>query len=168
MKKAPKYFKLSGDCRDFFYNDGIDLTVEKLMNLFFFFEHLCFDYLLDTLQNEYKKEIPDELKTKIVKKLLNKEIPFSDIISIKALGAALRRLISRYLAGKSQVADVDENRELSLLKSCKKSLVIWELQSPLSEDLVGILPYFIFTFILFPFPEHWNFKTCKWVSVIFK
>ena len=66
-----------------------------------------------TLQKEYKIEISDELKTSIVNKLLNKEKPFSDIISIKALGAALRRLISRYLAGKSQVADFDEKRKLS-------------------------------------------------------
>ena len=113
LKKAPKYFKISDDCRGFFYDDGANLTVEKLMNLFFFFEHLCFEYLEKTLQKEYKIEISDELKTSIVNKLLNKEKPFSDIISIKALGAALRRLISRYLAGKSQVADFDEKRKLS-------------------------------------------------------
>ena len=145
LQKAPKYFKLSDDCRDFFYNDGIDLTVEKLMNLFFFFEHLCFDYLLDTLQDEYKKEIPDELKAKIVKKLLNKEIPFSDIISIKALGAALRRLLSRYLAGKSQVADVDENRELSFELSRED---LWEEKISKLDNLMEVAAAPIYEFKL--------------------
>ena len=40
------------------------------MNLFFFFEHLCFEDLSETLQPEYKKEIPEDKKNDILNKLL--------------------------------------------------------------------------------------------------
>ena len=113
LNSAPGYFKLSDDCRDFFYGVGVNLTVNKLMNLFFFFEHLCFEDLADTLQNEYKKEIPEDLKEKIKAKLLTKEENPDAKYTIKDLGAAVRRLISRYLAGRLEVTDISEDRDLA-------------------------------------------------------
>ena len=109
------------------------------MNLFFFIEHLCFEYSIKALQKEYKKEIPKDLQNKITDKLLNKEKfneslnkekpnesvnkeNFNDILdneksneilTIKDLGAAVRRFISRYLAGTMQELEINENRKLS-------------------------------------------------------
>ena len=112
LKKAPGYFKLSDDCTNFFQNEGSDLAVNKLMNLFFFFEHLCFDDLAQTLQNEYKQEIPQDKKIAITNKLLkDKDQTFP--ISVKDLAAAVRRFISRYLAGKLEVTDIKEDRDLT-------------------------------------------------------
>jgi hypothetical protein len=73
LKNDAEYFKLSEDCRDFFYNETSDISVDKLMNLFFFFEHLCFEDLVKTLKSEYKEEIPEEKKKSIQNKLLEKE-----------------------------------------------------------------------------------------------
>ena len=145
LQKAPNYLKLSDDCRDFFYDEGVDLPVEKMMNLFFFFEHLCFEYLADTLQPEYKQEIPDELKVKIIEKLLNKEKPFNPYITVKSLGAAIRRLISRYLAGKTEVADVDEKRNLAFELSRED---LWEEKISKLEDLAEISGATIYEFNL--------------------
>ena len=113
LEAAPGYFKLSKDCRNFFYNEGKDLSINKLMNVFFFFEHLCFEDLAETLQLEYREKIPEELKKQIEDKLLKKEKNPEDKYTIKDLGAATRRFISRYLAGKLEVTDIKEDRELA-------------------------------------------------------
>ena len=53
------------------------------MSLFFYFEHLCFDDLVETLQEEYKVLIPEDIKNKITEKLIKKSGP-NGIISIKS------------------------------------------------------------------------------------
>ena len=112
LENAPGYFKLSNDCKNFFYNEGCEIIINKLMNLFFFFEHLCFEDLVDTLQDEYKVKIPDDKKTLIKNTLLNKEKDPQEIITVKDLAAATRRFISRSLAGKLQVTDIREDKKL--------------------------------------------------------
>ena len=110
LNKAPKYLKISDICINFFSKEGKDFKVEKLMNVFFFIEHLCFEDLSNTLQPEYKKEIPKELQDKIKHKLLEQKN--DNVLSVKELAAALRRYISRYLAGKRESVDINETREL--------------------------------------------------------
>ena len=101
------------------------------MNLFFFFEHLCFNDLADSLQLEYKAQIPEDLKNKIIENLLNKKDPF-DIISTRDLSAATRRLISRYLAGKLATTDINENNDLSFELGRAE---LWEEKIGNLEDL---------------------------------
>ena len=112
IKDAPGYLKLSDDCKNFFYKEGENFTLIKLMNLFFFFEHLCFEDFAETLQPEYKKPIPEDLKTKIVEKLLKQKDEFNPI-STQDLAAATRRMISRYLSGNLQVTDFKEDNSLA-------------------------------------------------------
>ena len=145
LKKAPGYFKLSDDCRNFFYGVGENLTVNKLMNLFFFFEHLCFEDLAETLQNEYKQEIPEDLKEKIKNKLLKKEENPDAKYTIKDLGAAVRRLISRYLAGKLEVTDISEDRDLAFELSRED---LWEEKIAKLEDLMDIIGAQLYEFKL--------------------
>ena len=144
LKKAPGYFKLSDDCTDFFYNKGSNLTVNKLMNLFFFFEHLCFEDLAQTLQNEYKKEIPEDKKKDIINKLL-KQKEQKDNIAVKDLAAAVRRLISRYLAGKLEVTDINEDRDLAFELSRED---LWEEKIAQMDDLMEIIGASIYEFKL--------------------
>ena len=144
LKKAPGYFKLSDDCTDFFYNKGSDLTVNKLMNLFFFFEHLCFEDLAQTLQNEYKKEIPEDKKTDITNKLLKNKDP-QDKFTIKDLAAAVRRLISRYLAGKLEVTDINEDRDLAFELSRED---LWEEKIAQMDDLMEVIGAKLYEFKL--------------------
>ena len=144
INSAPGYFKLSEDCKNFFDNEGQDISVQKIMNLFFFFEHLCFEDLVDTLQDEYKKEIPEDLKVSITNKLLKDKDPQAKI-TIKDLGAATRRLISRYLAGKMEVTDVKEDRDLAYDLT---RIDLWEEKIANLEDLDDIIINLLFEFKL--------------------
>ena len=115
INNAPKYLQLSSICMDFFSKEGKELKIEKLMNVFFFIEHLCFEDLSQTLQPEYKKDIPNDLKEKIKGKLLkedNKNENENEGFTINQLASAVRRYISRYLAGKRESVDIDEKRDL--------------------------------------------------------
>ena len=111
IKIHSENLKLSNDCENFFNNEGKDLTLNKMMNVFIIFEHLCFKDLSDNLLLLYKKKISKELKDKIIKNLLNSKNS-NDEITVKDLAAATRRLISRYLTGK--ISDIDEKRDLVL------------------------------------------------------
>ena len=115
LKNAPQYLKIDEECYNFFEKVGNEFKIEKLMNVFFFIEHLCFKDLSETLQQEYKKEIPNELQEKIKEKLLKSEKNSGDNefgITISQLAAAIRRFISRYLAGKRESVDIDDKRDL--------------------------------------------------------
>ena len=112
LKKAPSYLKISNDCLNFFTNEGTDLTLDKLMKIFFFVEYLCFNDLIESLQNEYRAEIPFKITQKIKQKLFEQRNPY-DKITIGDLAAAVRRFISRYLVGKRQDIDIDEKRDLA-------------------------------------------------------
>ena len=72
---------------------------------------MCFEDLSKTLHKEYKEEINKETKNNIENKLV-KNIKDEEKIFIKDLSAALRRFISRYLSGKGQVNDINENTSL--------------------------------------------------------
>ena len=112
LNNAPKYLKIEEDCYELFGDEGKEFKIEKLMNVYFFIEHLCYKGLINTLQREYKKEISRELKIKIKEKLLNPEKQIKEY-TVKQLAAAVRRYISRYLAGKRESIDIDEKRDLT-------------------------------------------------------
>ena len=144
INDAPEYLKLSDDFKNFFSNEGKNLVINNLMNLFFFFEHLCFEDLEETLQLEYKAKIPDDLKAKIIQKLLNQKNE-KDTISTKDLAAAVRRYISRYLAGKRETTDFKEDRDLL---SELGRIEFWEEKIGKNEDLIELITAKIFEFKL--------------------
>ena len=111
LKYADKYFKITKDCNDFFKSEGKDIPINKLMNLFFIIEHLCFDDLCQNLQLDLKCEIPQEQKEMIKKKLLKNYD--KKLYTLKDLAAAVRRYISRYLVGFTQTNDVEITKKLS-------------------------------------------------------
>ena len=135
ITKAPRYLKLTNDCINFFKNEGKNFCLNKIMNLFFYFEHLCFEDLAETLQPEYKALISEDIKNKIIEKLIKKKKQ-NDIIPNKNLGSATRRLISRYLAGKVAVTDVEENRDLAFELSRPE---LWEEKIGNLEDLMDLI-----------------------------
>ena len=136
LKQTPLDSKISEDCKYFFYNEGKDLTINKMMNLYCFFEHLCFEELVQNLQEEYKKGISNDIKNNIINKLIknNKEnIVFN---GIKDLGASLRRFISRYLVGKLQSIDIKGDRDLSF-ELYRDDL--WNEKNKKNENLIKII-----------------------------
>lgn len=81
------------------------------MDMFFFIEHFCFKRITEILYIVYKREIPDNIKNEIINKLVKKGKQ-KYIITIKDLGAAVRRFITRYLAGNLESINISEDREL--------------------------------------------------------
>ena len=112
INNAPSYLKITNDCIAFFNNEGKQFNLDKLMNIFFFIEHLCFNDLIEALQPEYKCEIKKDIIEKIKEKLLKHRNDI-EIYTIRDLAAAVRRFISRYLVGKRQTIDIDEKRDLA-------------------------------------------------------
>jgi len=135
LKNAPKYLKIEEDCYEFFENEGKYFKLEKLMNIFFFIEHLCFKELSETLQNDYIKEISEDLNSKIKEKLFNSERK-NCILTIKQLAAAVRRYISRYLAGKRESIDIDVKRDLTYELS---RIDLWEEKIGKLDNLYELL-----------------------------
>jgi hypothetical protein len=98
----PDYLRIDETFQKFLSKEGKDFTADKIMGIFLLFEHLCFNDLCQTLQNEYKEEISNEINEKIDNTFLNNN-NHNEVLSIKEIGAAVRRYISRYLVGnKSQ------------------------------------------------------------------
>ena len=62
VKSAPEYFILSNDYHNFFCTDACKITVNKSLNLFLYYEHLCFENLEKTLQPEYQAKLSEEQK----------------------------------------------------------------------------------------------------------
>jgi len=107
--------------KSFFEKEGKDITINKLMNLFFIFEHLCFDDLCQNLQVDLKCELERNQKEQIGSQLLknyNKKL-----YTLKDLAAAVRRYISRYLVGFTQTSEVKNQEKLSFYLS---RLDLWE------------------------------------------
>ena len=105
------FYIVSNDCKNFFLNEGKDLTIDKIMNIYIYLEDLCFNDLIKNLQIEYKKEISSEVKIQILNKL-NNEKDNSILYSKKDLSTPIRRFISRYLTITTQAIDLKEDRDL--------------------------------------------------------
>ena len=144
VKINSEKLKLSKDCINFFCNEGKNIPLKKMMDLFFCFEHLYFGELTKSLSSEYKAPIPEEIKNKIIEKLL-KQKDSNGKITTKDLAAAIRRLISRYLVGAPIDQDINPDIDLSLLIS-KSDL--WEEKIRNSDDLMDSIPEKIFEFKL--------------------
>ena len=91
--------------------------------------------LAETLQKEYRAPIDKDIKDKIIEKFIKKNVP-KDPISIKNLGTAVRRLISRYLAGKLETTDIKEDRILAYDLSREE---FWEEKIGKLENLIDLL-----------------------------
>ena len=141
IEEAPNYLKIEDICKEFFNEDGKELKSDKIMSIFFFFEHLCFKELSQNILDDYKKEINEEILEKLTNKLNNNEI--NEKISIKELGAAVRRFISRYLVGKKQNIDIKD--DIPLVPLLKKP-ELWEEKiaklSNLNELITHLLEEF--------------------------
>ena len=114
--------KIDKNCLEFFNEEGAkEIKFDKILSVYSFFEHLCFNDLCKILQKEYKNAIEDEIKDKIKEKFLDNK-SFDEDISILELGAVVRRFISRYLVGKKNRNDIEPK---SMLLSQLKRIDLW-------------------------------------------
>ena len=127
------YLKIDKICSDFFDDEeGKDIKINKLLGVYLFSEHFCFNEFCENLQKEYKTDIENKLIEIIKNNLLDRNNnKVNEDIPIKDLASAIRRFISRYLVGKKQKNNIDP--KAPLLPQLKRvdlwSENIWNIQN---------------------------------------
>jgi len=113
---------------------GNNLKVKKIISIFLFFEHLCFEVFKENLNDEYIEEIDNRIKDKIIDNLVNNE---NNKIYLKQLAASIRRFISRY------IYRINNQEEFSpkgkLIIHLKKRIDLWDKDLRNSEKIEKIL-----------------------------
>ena len=109
IRNIPKHINIDEKVKIFFDNKN-KFTVNKLVRVFELFEHLCWEQIKDNLLDEVLKPI-DEDKMIIIKKYLK---DYNDKYNIKKIefASAIRKFISRYIAGKRSQSEINENKML--------------------------------------------------------
>ena len=101
-------------------NDN-NLKVKKIISIFLFFEHLCFEVFKENLNDEYIEEIDNRIKDKIIDNLVNNE---NNKIYLKQLAASIRRFISRYLYRINNQEEFSPKGKLII--HLKKRIDLWD------------------------------------------
>ena len=94
-----------------FFNNYPELTVVKLVRIFELFEYLCWEQIKENLLDEYMKKIDEEKKQSILK-YLQENPDKNNYIKKNEYASAIRKFISRYLAGKRSQSEINEDRML--------------------------------------------------------
>ena len=81
------------------------------MRLFEFFEYLCWNQIKENLLDEYNKQL-DEKKVKLIDDYYKKNTDDKNIIKKVELAGAVRKFISRYLAGKRGQSEYGRDKNL--------------------------------------------------------
>ena len=103
--------KISQDFIDFFENEGIEFKINKLMNIFLYIEHLCFNEISKNLDEKFKSPMQKYKRDKILSRLKEDK-------EKNDLSKALRRYIIRYLIGNKNIEKIEKNNlALELNKS---------------------------------------------------
>ena len=91
IENSNKYTKINDEnFIGIFEANGMKLKGKKLISIFTFVEHLCFDLFSRNLIDEYNAEIDENIKNKIKDNLTKNKY-------IKKIAASVRRFISRFL-----------------------------------------------------------------------
>ena len=99
--------------RDKFENGVKIFTIDCLVSILEYFEDKCWDEIKKNIPPDYKLELSDRIKDYIIdyfEENKNKE----KIINKKNLTNCLRKLLSRYIAGARQEAEIKSDTELKL------------------------------------------------------
>ena len=119
IEKLPNYIKLSAQLvdllkktKDQYMNEKI-FTINSLVSTFEYFEALCWTQINKNILEDYNLVLSEESK-KYVLDYFKKNENQNKIINIQDFTFALRRLISRYLAGSRQEIDIKSDLELKL------------------------------------------------------
>ena len=106
-------------------------SVNSLINIYLYFEHLCWEESKNNLNEQYKAEIEKEKAEQINEFFKNYNIDNDKLIKKEYLAAAIRRFISRYLSGKR--ADVDVNESQDLISQLTRN-DLWKLNLTDDQD----------------------------------
>ena len=132
IEKLPNYIVLNEEfdklIKNRIYNNPEDkcFTVNSLVSIFEYFEALCWKEMKKNILLDYKLELPEDTKQKIIE-YFNK-LTEDKIINKKNFTTALRRLISRSIAGSRQEIDIKSDSQLKLYMNRED---LW------SKDIIG-------------------------------
>ena len=112
INELPNYIELNKILKQFF-SENKNFSINMLLNIYKYFEHFCWKEIRVNINEQYQKKIDKNKKIEIINFFKNLEKEKNDnLITKKDLAFALRRFISRYLAGKRGDTDIDENQKL--------------------------------------------------------
>ena len=121
IEKLPNYIILNKELvnllknkKDYYMNEKV-FTINSLISVFEYFEALCWNQIKDekNILDDYRLLLDEKSKKHVLdyfKKIENEK----KIINVRDFTFALRRLISRYLAGARQDIDIKSDLELHL------------------------------------------------------
>ena len=115
IKKLPKYIILNEDIiklMDVNYNDKNSFTINSLVSFFEYFEDLCWNQIKKYIPLKYQFEINESTKQYILNYFNG--ISQNKKINKKNFTSALRKLISRSIAGSRQDIDMKSNLKLKM------------------------------------------------------
>ena len=118
IDNLPEYIILNQDLKTMFkgnseyFMDEPKFSINTLVSIFEYLEDLCWKEIKENIMPNYKLKIPEKAKKYITEYFnSNKE---EKIINAEIFTRALRKLISRLLAGSRQEIDMDSKTELIL------------------------------------------------------
>ena len=128
LDELPEYVNLSKECKAFLQNQKLKIKFEEIIDVYSFFEFLCYKPIINNLQVQYKEPIDPEVGKQILK--LFDENKFN-IITKENLASACRKFISRYLTSSRKDADIDEKKDL---KGQISRFELWPKEIPDKEQ----------------------------------
>ena len=93
------------------FNFNKEFDVNKLVRIFEFFEFLCWNQITDNLLEEFTKNLSKE-KIDLIEKYYKETNDNNNNIKKIELAGAVRKFISRYLAGKRTQSEIGEDKML--------------------------------------------------------
>ena len=119
INSIPFYVSLSNEMKTFFLKNK-SFTLEILIEIYEYVEHLCFEQILDNVNVEFKVEIEKE-KIEKINQFFNKKND-KRLITKNILAKAVRKFISRFLSGKRNENEVKENENILFFLQYKPDL----------------------------------------------
>ena len=108
ISDLPEHVNIDGKIK-YLFSSNKEIEIKKLVRIFEFFEHLCWEQIKENLLDEFTKPLSEE-KIKLIEDYysINKE----NYIKKIELAGAVRKFISRYLAGKRSQSEIGEDKML--------------------------------------------------------
>ena len=129
IEKLPGYINVKENNFKGIFENRTTLTIKKIISIFIFFEHLCFELFNMDIKEEYREDIDENIKNKITGNLLKEQ-------NIKQLAASVRRFISRFLY---KINNKDEFSPKGQLIIQLRRIDLWDGNLRKTEEIEKIL-----------------------------
>ena len=110
ITNMPEHINIDQNIKALF-DTNKEIAINKLVRIFEFFEHLCWNQIKDNLLDEFMKQLNEE-KIKLIEKYYKENKDENNYIKKVELAGAIRKFISRYLAGKRSQSEIGEDKML--------------------------------------------------------